>query len=153
MSLSVRLTIFEASKLSIRRPEGSVVLSFTDSTVLGSGAFGQVVKGTYEGNDVAVKMLKNNANQNADYLRSMLGELKVMSYLGSHPNLVTLIGAVTANIRGGEVYLIFEYCSHGNAHKFVRKHRDAFVDFFANPAPSSAFATQNRRRYVAAAET
>ena len=66
-----------------------------------------MVKGTYQGNPVAIKMLKNKANQNADYLRSLLGELNVMSYLGSHPNLVGLVGAVTRDIKKGEAYLIF----------------------------------------------
>ena len=107
---------------------------FTDSTVLGSGAFGQVVKGTYHERPVAIKMLKSNASSNADYLRSLLGELKVMSYLGSHPNLVGLVGAVTRDIKKGEAYLIFEYCSNGNAHKFVRRHRDNFVNLLTPQA-------------------
>ena len=102
--------------------------NFTDSTVLGSGAFGQVVKGTHRGSQVAIKMLKRNASSNVDCLRSLLGELKVMTCLGSHPNLVGLIGAITTKVKRGEVYLIFEYCYNGNAHKFVRRHRDNFVD-------------------------
>ena len=108
----------------------------TGSTVLGSGAFGQVIKGAYQGRSVAIKMLKNNANQSADYLRSLLGELKVMSYLGSHPYLVGLIGSITANIKGGEVYLLFEFCSNGNVHSYVRGHRDNFVDMLAGQATS-----------------
>ena len=82
-------------------------------------------------------MLKNNADNSADYLRSLLGELKVMSYLGSHPNLVALIGAVTENIEGGEAHLILEYCSHGNVQSFVRSNADNFVDLLAGPADSS----------------
>ena len=103
----------------------------TGSKILGSGAFGQVVKGEYHGGPVAIKMLKNNGSQSAEYLRSLLGELKVMSYLGSHPNLVGLVGAITKDIKKGEAYLIFEYCSNGNAHKYVRNHRDSFVDLLA----------------------
>ena len=110
------------------------MLHLSDSTILGSGNFGQVLKGSYKGSPVAIKMLKNNSSKNADYLRSLLGELKVMSYLGSHPNLVELIGATTRNIKGGEVYRIFEYCSNGNAHKFVRNHRNNFVDLLAGQA-------------------
>ena len=93
-------------------------------------------------------MLKNNASGDADYLRSLLGELKVMSYLGSHHNLVALVGAITENIKSGEVYLIFEYCSHGNAQKFVRSHRDSFVDLLAGPAPSSRFPMGRTKRYL-----
>ena len=82
-------------------------------------------------------MLKNNGISSAEYLRSLLGELKVMSYLGSHPNLVELVGAITKNIKRGEIYLIFEYCSNGNAHNFVRNHRECFVDIFASQTDSN----------------
>ena len=118
------------------------------STVLGSGAFGQVIKGAYRGSQVAIKMLKNNANSNAEYLRSLLGELKVMSFLSDHPNLVGLIGAITTNVKGGEVYLIFEYCSNGNAHNFVRSHRDTFVNLFTRKVPSNPRASRRTPGYV-----
>ena len=98
---------------------------------------------------MAIKMLKNNASQNADYLRSLLGELKVMSYLGSHPNLVKLLGAMTAKIKAGEVYLVFEFCSKGNAHKFVRAQREHFVDISAGPAPSGRISMRIGARWVA----
>ena len=107
-----------------------------------------MAKGTYQGNPVAIKMLKNHASQNLDYLRSLLGELKVMSYLGSHPNLVGLIGAMTANIKRGEVYLIFELCSKGNAHKFVRTHRENFVDNSVGSRLSNRLPMQPGTRYV-----
>ena len=116
--------------------------------MLGSGAFGKVVKGTYQGATVAIKMLKSNSSQNADYLRSLLGELKVMSYLGSHPNLVGLLGAITTNVKGGEIYLIFEYCSNGNAHKFVCDHRGNFVDLFAGQGLSHSSHSGSANRYV-----
>ena len=110
----------------------------TGSTVLGSGAFGQVVQGKYKGKHVAIKMLrKSYVISNTEHLKSLLGELKVMSYLGSHPNLVSLTGAIMANIKGGEVYLIFEYCSNGNAKNFVRTHRENFVDITAGQLPSN----------------
>ena len=124
-------------------------MNVTGSTVLGSGAFGQVVKGTYQGKEVAIKMLKNNSSQSPEYLRSLLGELKVMSYLGNHPNLVGLIGAITRNIKRGEAFLIFEYCPNGNVHKFLRDHRECFVDMSAAQGSSNLPATQTTtRKYV-----
>ena len=108
-----------------------------------------MVKGTYQGSPVAIKMLKTKVNQNAEYLRALLGELKVMSYLGSHPNLVALVGAITANIKVGEVYLIFEYCSKGNAHSFVRSNRDNFADMLAPRVPTRVHrTTRMMARYV-----
>ena len=97
---------------------------------------------------MAIKMLKNNSTSNSEYLRSLLGELKVMSYLGNHHNLVTLIGAMTEKIKDGEVHLIFEYCSHGNAQKFVRSHQDNFVDMWTDPTPSSHQSKRKKSRHV-----
>ena len=119
------------------RTKSLLCWNFAVTLILGSGAFGQVVKGSYRGSPVAIKTLKNNGSQSANYLRSLLGELKVMSYLGSHPNLVALIGAITRNIKRGEVYLIFEYCSNGNAHSFVRGHRENFVNMLVSHGPAS----------------
>ena len=72
-----------------------------------------------------------------------------MSYLGSHPNLVALVGAVTRDIKNGEAYLIFELCSNGNAHKFVRDRRDNFVDMFAAQASSNMPGLKSTYRYGA----
>ena len=98
-----------------------------------------MVTGSYQDRPVAIKTLNKNASNNAENFRSLLGELKVISYLGSHPNLVKLIGAITENVRGREVYLIFEYYSNGNAQKFVRSHRDTFIDLLAGQVSSYPF--------------
>ena len=148
MSPSVCLTTSLPLSNATKRAQSSLFL-ITGSTVLGAGAFGLVIKGTYNENSVAIKMLKSNSTSNAEYLRSLLGELKVMSYLGNHHNLVALIGAITENIKSGEVYLIFEYCSKGNALQFVRNHTDDFVDMWACPPPtSSVFSKRRGMRYV-----
>ena len=107
-----------------------------------------MVKGTFRGVEVAIKMLKNNtADNNADYLRSLLAELKVMSYLGQHPNLVRLIGAITENVKGGEVYLLLEYCSNGNVHSFLRHNSHIFVDLLAGQVSPNPGDTQRISRY------
>ena len=46
---------------------------------------------------VAVKTL--NPFTNKDVLKSLMSELKIMSHLGSHPNIVNLLGAITTNIQ------------------------------------------------------
>jgi len=48
---------------------------------------------------VAIKTTKSCSK--AQHLRAMLKEIKVMMYAGEHPNLVTLLGCVTANLREG----------------------------------------------------
>ncbi|GAA6083517.1 mast/stem cell growth factor receptor kita isoform X2, partial [Tachysurus ichikawai] len=67
---------------------------------LGSGAFGKVVEATAYGMSkadtvmtVAVKMLKPSAH--ATEKEALMSELKVLSYLGNHINIVNLLGACT----------------------------------------------------------
>nr|XP_014342109.1 PREDICTED: receptor-type tyrosine-protein kinase FLT3 [Latimeria chalumnae] len=101
-------------------------LEFGDS--LGSGAFGKVVKATAYGISkpgisvqVAVKMLKEkNEPSEKDALMS---ELKMMIQIGSHENIVNLLGACTLS---GPVYLIFEYCCYGDLLNYLRRNREKF---------------------------
>ena len=44
----------------------------------------------------AVKTTRSNVD--LDYFRALLSEVKIMSFIGKHPNVVNLIGACTANI-------------------------------------------------------
>ncbi|XP_041096357.1 mast/stem cell growth factor receptor kita-like, partial [Polyodon spathula] len=67
---------------------------------LGSGAFGKVVEATAYGMSkadsvmtVAVKMLKPSAHSTEK--EALMSELKVLSYLGHHMNIVNLLGACT----------------------------------------------------------
>lgn len=71
---------------------------------LGSGAFGLVVKGEalaiVDGQlntDVAVKMVKPHSD--IMELQALIRELKILSHLGKHLNIVNLLGACTTNIR------------------------------------------------------
>ena len=73
------------------------------SQLLGSGQFGTVVKGTLNGNVVAVKTVKENVDK--IYIKSLLSELKVLIYLGNHPNIVGLMGAHTTKMRRGKIKL------------------------------------------------
>jgi serine/threonine protein kinase len=70
--------------------------------ILGSGAFGVVMKGTVDDGEVAVKTIKRNADK--QYLKALLSELKIMIYLGNHPNIVTFLGAYTKELQKGAKY-------------------------------------------------
>ncbi|XP_058042584.1 receptor-type tyrosine-protein kinase FLT3 [Ahaetulla prasina] len=96
--------------------------------VLGSGAFGKVMNATAYGISeagasiqVAVKMLK----EKYDSLEkdALMSELKMMIHIGSHENIVNLLGACT---KSGPVYLIFEYCCYGDLLNYLRSKRDTF---------------------------
>lgn len=68
------------------------------------GNFGDVYKGKIDGveNEVAIKTTMTLINYVHDYdLKSILSEIKVMTRVGSHPNVVSIIGAYTEEIKKG----------------------------------------------------
>ncbi|XP_017858056.1 PREDICTED: platelet-derived growth factor receptor alpha isoform X8 [Drosophila arizonae] len=100
---------------------------------LGAGAFGVVLKGEAEGiksdepvSTVAVKMVKRTAD--AEVVRALVSELKIMVHLGQHLNVVNLLGAVTKNIAKRELMVIVEYCRFGNVQNFLLRNRKCFIN-------------------------
>jgi len=71
-----------------------------ETTTLGTGNFGTVMKGTvtinHETIPAAVKTVKKKG---VHYFKALLTELKIMAFIGKHPNIVNLIGACTQNLR------------------------------------------------------
>ncbi|KAA0709845.1 Macrophage colony-stimulating factor 1 receptor CSF-1 receptor [Triplophysa tibetana] len=95
------------------------------------GAFGKVVEATAYGlgkddivTRVAVKMLKASAH--TDEREALMSELKILSHLGQHKNIVNLLGACT---HGGPVLVITEYCCHGDLLNFLRHKAENFLNF------------------------
>ncbi|XP_020357810.2 macrophage colony-stimulating factor 1 receptor 1 isoform X1 [Oncorhynchus kisutch] len=102
--------------------------------ILGAGAFGKVVEATAYGlgeDDnairVAVKMLKARAH--SDEREALMSELKILSHLGQHKNIVNLLGACT---QAGPVLVITEYCSHGDLLNFLRHKQETFLNTVLN---------------------
>ncbi|XP_061758118.1 macrophage colony-stimulating factor 1 receptor [Nerophis ophidion] len=107
--------------------------------ILGAGAFGKVVVATAYGLGeednvlrVAVKMLKASAH--SDEREALMSELKILSHLGHHKNIVNLLGACTF---GGPVLVITEYCSLGDLLNFLRQKAETFVSFVMNIAENT----------------
>lgn len=131
------------------------------SNPLGSGNYGTVYKGVLSRNGstvvVAVKTVDPD-NTDVHCFKSLLLELKVMSYLGKHPNVVALLGASTTGIRDrdlliylitalpisvrinlkdeflfclGNLLLISECCSLGNLRMFLVGHRGLFCNLMS----------------------
>ncbi|XP_056131652.1 platelet-derived growth factor receptor alpha [Lampris incognitus] len=101
--------------------------------ILGSGAFGKVVEGTAYGLSrsqpvmkVAVKMLKPTARSSEK--QALMSELKIMTHLGPHLNIVNLLGACT---KSGPIYIITEYCFHGDLVNYLHKNREKFISLNA----------------------
>lgn len=102
--------------------------------ILGAGAFGKVVEATAYGLGkednvmrVAVKMLKASAH--TDEREALMSELKILSHLGHHKNIVNLLGACTY---GGPVLVITEYCRMGDLLNFLRQKAETFMNFVMN---------------------
>uniref|UniRef100_A0A672IQL2 Platelet-derived growth factor receptor alpha n=1 Tax=Salarias fasciatus TaxID=181472 RepID=A0A672IQL2_SALFA len=97
--------------------------------ILGSGAFGKVVEGTAYGLScsqpvmkVAVKMLKPTARTSEK--QALMSELKIMTHLGPHLNILNLLGACT---KSGPIYIITEYCFYGDLVNYLHKNRENFL--------------------------
>ncbi|XP_066199528.1 macrophage colony-stimulating factor 1 receptor [Saccopteryx leptura] len=108
---------------------------------LGAGAFGKVVEATAFGLGkedavlkVAVKMLKSTAH--ADEKEALMSELKIMSHLGQHENIVNLLGACT---HGGPVLVITEYCCYGDLLNFLRRKAEAMLEPSLSPGQDPGY--------------
>ncbi|XP_030621486.1 platelet-derived growth factor receptor beta [Chanos chanos] len=101
---------------------------------LGSGAFGRVVEATAYGLGhsqssikVAVKMLKSTARRSET--QALMSELKIMSHLGPHLNIVNLLGACT---KQGPLYLVTEYCRYGDLVDYLHRNKHSFLQYYAD---------------------
>uniref|UniRef100_A0A8B9D5Y7 receptor protein-tyrosine kinase n=1 Tax=Anser cygnoides TaxID=8845 RepID=A0A8B9D5Y7_ANSCY len=113
-------------------PRDKLVLGRT----LGSGAFGRVVEATAHGLShsqstmkVAVKMLKSTARSSEK--QALMSELKIMSHLGPHLNIVNLLGACT---KGGPIYIITEYCRYGDLVDYLHRNKHTFLQAYGDKA-------------------
>ncbi|CAL8324386.1 unnamed protein product [Boreogadus saida] len=96
---------------------------------LGRGAFGKVMQASAFGMDnssscttVAVKMLKEGATDSEH--KALITELKILSLIGHHLNVVNLLGACTNPT--GPLMVIVEYCHFGNLSAYLKSKRDQF---------------------------
>ncbi|XP_066534365.1 receptor-type tyrosine-protein kinase FLT3 isoform X2 [Hoplias malabaricus] len=117
---------------------------------LGSGAFGMVVQATAYGiskpgvsMQVAVKMLKDK--HQAVEKEALMSELKMLSHIGHHANIVNLMGACTGS---GPIYLIFQYCCHGDLLNYLKNKREHFYKYLADAFDKERFSSlyQNFQR-------
>jgi len=81
---------------------------------IGRGAFGQVLKGRWQGVDVALKTIPN------DQMRELLEEARVLQSL-RHPNVVMFWGLFSANSAN---YIVIEYLALGSLHDLLLQSQD-----------------------------
>ncbi len=86
---------------------------------LGTGGFGKVFKGTWLGDEVALKVLP--AHMEGEEEKEFRHELEVILGLNDCPRLVKLLGAV---LEGPKQVMVMELMSGGNLHSLLRKEKD-----------------------------
>ena len=92
---------------------------------IGSGAFGEVHKGTLDESrdggvpeyDVAVKTALEAGEGTQEFVR----EAAIMAQVETHPNLVSLIGVVSSGL---PMLLVLSLCEHGSLLSVVQKRAD-----------------------------
>ena len=113
----------DRSELSIQAKLGNLqdrdvpehVTRFTELYFLGPSD-------SYDFVDVAVKMLKECASPENE--NDLANELKLLIYVGKNSNIVNILASCTIR---GELWLIMEYCDHGNVLQFLRDRRSEFI--------------------------
>jgi serine/threonine protein kinase len=98
---------------SVHLPAGADFISFSDLTlgpVIGQGAYGQVLSGTYRGAPAAIKRgsVRNRDAQAKKYLEQ---ELEALSANEGHPHLIKYYGAC---LHAGAAYIAIEFMPGGD---------------------------------------
>ena len=117
---------------------------------LGGGAFGSVHQGVTEDfinpqkkTKVAIKSVNNPLDPSQIY--ALMCEIKVLDKLEMHLNLVNMVGACTTKFRVGELWLLLEFCPHGDMKKNFLKNRDVILQDIDNQVPHK---TLNARLFI-----
>ena len=117
---------------------------------LGGGAFGSVHQGVTEDfinsqkkTKVAIKSVNNPLDPSQ--IHALMCEIKVLDKLEMRLDLVNMVGACTTKVRTGELWLLLEFCPHGDLKNFLLKNRDIILQDIDNEAPHK---TLNSRLFI-----
>ena len=86
-----------------------------DNAEIGKGTFGDVLRGVWRGEDVAVKFLKGSMIDSADSVKQFIDECNILKNL-HHPNILLFMGACTV---GPQYFFLTEYCDNGNLFEYL----------------------------------
>jgi len=95
-------------------------LVFTDKDLIGSGAFGEVFKGSWRKIPVAIKQLKADAID-ATQLKEFREEIALMKNLRPHSNVVLFFGACVSST---PYCLVIEYLSMGSLLSLIQSDKE-----------------------------
>jgi serine/threonine protein kinase len=125
-ALMVSMGLIEPDQVKVQmKPREIRRKDLTLVKVIGSGAFGEVYKAQLDESHtrsaheytVAAKTVLD-AKSSPEATKEMLAEAGVMAAVGTHPNLVSLIGVIT---RGDPLVLILQFCAQGELLGMLKK--------------------------------
>ena len=101
---------------------------------IGSGNFGNVYKGFFKGlyddeslTTVAIKSI-NGKKLNETELENMISEIKIMSNIPPHINIVSMIASCSSQfLEHGDLWLLLEFCQQGDLKQFLMKNKEAIL--------------------------
>ncbi|KAF8354932.1 hypothetical protein PRIPAC_96555, partial [Pristionchus pacificus] len=116
---------------------------------LGSGQFGSVRKGrlvrgapvsdtvAYRGPALTVAIKSPRNGSNPEDQKALIDELKILIAIDNleetkHPNVLSLVGAVTRNMKDGQLFVVFEMCENGDLKTFLQRYKTELKDKFLN---------------------
>jgi predicted Ser/Thr protein kinase len=101
-----------ARKMSKSIPKSDLYIG--DREKIGEGSFGVVYKGVYNGEDVAIKVIKHTEDDVA-FVEEFCKEVLALAEL-SHPNIVRFIGAC---LERPDISIVTEYVSRGSLRRIL----------------------------------
>ena len=107
--------------------------AFVVGDQIGSGNFGSVHKGSINElhastsrSEVAIKSISGHVGD--DEISNFIDEVKIMSYVKPHVNLVSMIGACTSELdKSREMWLVIEFCDHGELRKYLIQNKNKIL--------------------------
>ncbi|GMF11547.1 unnamed protein product [Phytophthora lilii] len=124
--------VIVAARISIDR--------VTLGTLIGRGGFGEVYRGRYRHQDVAIKMLLQEKRKDLVQIQAFLTEIRLMATM-EHPFIVQFIGIAWESL--SDLYCVTEFMEGGDL-------RSLLNDYKANESPQGMDATKVEIAYQVA---
>ena len=92
---------------------------------IGKGTFGDVLRGVWRGEDVAVKFLKGSMTDSQESIKQFIDECNILKNL-HHPNILLFMGACTI---GPQYFIVSEFCDNGNLFEYLHIIKDNKLNY------------------------
>ncbi|RLN95214.1 hypothetical protein BBJ28_00009647 [Nothophytophthora sp. Chile5] len=108
--------------------------------VLNRGGFGEVYRGRYRNQDVAIKVLLPEKRKDLKYIEAFLAEVRLMATM-DHPQIVQFIGVAWESL--SDLYCVTEFMAGGDLRSLLK-------DYLANGVPQGMDASKVQIAYQVA---